>query len=128
MTEAGSAGLLYNQLTDQLYIPGQTMLSLYGQVTTGATGQPRFQSNLFGKSASNASGCVNLFNSSDGLFDGLARNNAAALTRGITTPGMVSSTTATATYGLSTTLSETPGNYCYLPYGTWVINNLTVPG
>ena len=28
MSENGSAGLLYNQVTDQLYIPGQTKVSL----------------------------------------------------------------------------------------------------
>lgn len=112
MTEAGSAGLLYNQLTDQLYVPGQTSISMYGKVTSTVSG-PRYQSNVFGKSASNANGCTNLFNSADGLFDGTARNNAPSLTAGITTPSMVTTVTATSTYGVPATLSETPGNYCY---------------
>jgi hypothetical protein len=43
MSENGTAGILYNQVTDQLYIPGQTTVSMYGQVTTGLTGQPAFR-------------------------------------------------------------------------------------
>src|SRR5882757_9669269 len=34
LTSNGAAGLLYNQITDQLYIPGQQTVSMYGQLTS----------------------------------------------------------------------------------------------
>lgn len=95
LTENGSAGLLYNQVTDQLYIPGQTAVSMYGQVTTGNSGQPQFRKNLFAQSSSNAPGVTNLFNASDGFFDGIARS------------------TATSTYNVPLALSEAPGDFCF---------------
>lgn len=116
LPENSAAGMLYNNITDQLYIPTQTGVTLFGQVTTGNPQQPRLQPAQFGKSASNADGCVNLYNTNDGLFDGTERNNAASLTTGITNPAQVSPTAGIVynTYGVSsTTVSETPGNYCF---------------
>lgn len=112
LTENGSAGLLYNQVTDQLYIPGQTTVSLFGQVTSGLTGNPVFKNGWFGKSASVSNGCVNLFNSSDGFFDGLARNNSQGIGVGVTATSQVT-TNATATYSVPTSLNELTGNFCY---------------
>lgn len=140
MTEAGSAGILYNQVTDQLYVPGQTAVSMYGQVTTGITGNPQFRSNQFAQSASTANGCVNLFNPNDGFFDGAARNNVQSIGVGITesvvTTAIVQSNTLAAnnpftpgtaqTYVLPTTISELSGNFCYFApdiepfYSIWV--------
>ena len=115
LTENGSAGLLYNQVTDQLYIPGQTSVSMFGQVTSGNTGNPNYKANQFGISASQGNGCVNIFNTSSGFFDGNAgvRNNAASINQlGITSSSQVT-TYSTATYTLPNTLTETTGNYCY---------------
>lgn len=114
LTENGSAGLLYNQVTDQLYIPGQTKVSMYGQVTTGNTGNPQFRSNQFAESASTAPGCVNLYNTSDGFFDGTARNNSQSFGVGITSSNVNTVTTnATSTYSVPTSLTEATGNFCY---------------
>lgn len=116
LTEAGAAGILYNQVTDQLYIPGQTAVSMYGQVTTGITGNPQFRSNQFAQSASTANGCVNLYNPADGFYDGAARNNVQSLGVGITS-AVVSSgqvvTNATNTYSVPTSLLESTGNFCF---------------
>lgn len=95
LSENGSAGILYNQVTDQLYIPGQTTVSMYGQVTTGNLGSPAFRPDIFAQSASNAPGVTNLFNTSDGFFDGTARN------------------TAVATYAVPLAISEATGQFCY---------------
>lgn len=115
ITEAGSAGLLYNQISDQLYIPGQTSVSMYGQVTTGATGNPAFRSNIFGKSASVAPGCTNLYDSTDGFFDGAFRNDAQSVgqTGGITNPNQVGNPYATNNYLLPSVIIEATGNFCF---------------
>jgi hypothetical protein len=116
MTENGAAGLLYNQVTDQLYIPGQQTVSMYGQVTTGTTGNPKLRNQQFAQTASVANGCVNLFNSSDGFFDGVARNNVQGIGVGITEAIVASGqvvTNTTGTYTLPATVSETTGNFCY---------------
>ncbi len=95
LSSNGAAGMLYNPISDQLYIPGQQTVSMYGQVTTGNTGNPTFRSNQFAQSASNAPGCTNLYNPDDGFFDGAARSTAAA------------------TYSVPTALSEATGNFCF---------------
>lgn len=97
MSEAGSAGILYNQVTDQLYIPGQTSVSMYGQVTTGNTGQPAFRSNNFAQSVSINNGTTQIYNPDDGNFDGALRSVAATLG---------------ATYPVPTTIKEDPSSYC----------------
>ncbi len=113
LTENGGAGLIYNQVTDQLYIPGQTNVSMFGQVTK--SGGNTFRSNQFGPSASQANGTVNLYNPSSGFFDGTlgVRNNAASINQvGITSSSQVMTNT-TQTYTLPNTLSESVGNFCY---------------
>lgn len=95
LSSAGAAGILYNQVSDQLYIPTQTTVSMYGQVTSGATGNPKFRNDQFAQSASNAPGCTNLFNPDDGFFDGDLRSLAAS------------------TYAVPILLSESIGNYCF---------------
>lgn len=95
LSSNGAAGILYNQVTDQLYIPSQTTVSMYGQVTTGITGNPKFRANQFAQSASNSPGCTNLYNPDDGFFDGIARS------------------TADQTYTLPTVLSENLSNFCF---------------
>lgn len=94
LSENGTAGLLYNQVTDLLYIPGKTKVSTYGQVTTGNTGQPTFQSNVFAQSSSINSGCTQIYDPTTGLFDGALRSSA------------------TATYNVPGGLSEVSGTYC----------------
>lgn len=115
MTENGSAGMLYNQVTDQLYVPGTTSVSMFGQVTTGNTGNPQFRNAQFGPSASTAPGCVNLYNTSDGFFDGATRNTSQSSGVGITTSNINSQvqTNTTSTYTLPTTVLETSGNFCF---------------
>lgn len=95
LSSNGAAGILYNQISDQLYIPGQTTVSMYGQVTTGITGNPTFRSDQFAQSESNSPGCTNLYNPDDGFFDGDLRS------------------TAMNTYSVLISLSEAPGNFCF---------------
>ena len=114
----GAAGMYYNQVTDQIYIPSQTSVSLYGQVTTGNPGNPTFRSSVFGKSASIAAGTNQLWNSYTSSWSGGARNNAATAVNtvgiqvGITSTSQVT-TNATQTYTLPTTLTESGLSYCY---------------
>lgn len=114
----GAAGMYYNQVTDQIYIPSQTSVSLYGQVTSGNPGNPTFRSSVFGKSASIAAGTNQLWNSYTTSWSGGARNNAATAVNtvgiqvGITSTSQVT-TNATQTYTLPTTLTESGLSYCY---------------
>lgn len=94
MSENGTAGILYNQVTDQLYIPGQTKVSMYGQVTTGNTGQPAFRDGVFAESVSINNGCTQLYDADTGNYDGALRS------------------VATDPFTLATTVQETPGEYC----------------
>lgn len=115
LTENGSTGILYNQVTDQLYIPGQKSVSMYGQITSGISGNPNFKSNQFAQSASVAPGCVNLYNTSDGFFDGLARNNVQSIGVGITETVVTNQvvTNSTKTYSVPSTLREITGQFCF---------------
>ena len=137
LPENGAAGILYNQVTDQLYIPSQTAVSMFGQVTSGNSNQPAYRQSQFAQSASTDSGCVNLFStpanvatyggSGAGFFDGYARNNVQSLSTGITEAivqsGVVISNTQAGnnpvtpgtaqTYILPSTLTEATGNFCF---------------
>jgi hypothetical protein len=95
LSENGSAGLLYNNVTDQLYIPGQTSVSTYGQVTTGNPGQPNFRSNVFAQSDDDQQGTLNLYDPSSGTFSGVLRSTAAA------------------TYSVPLAISEATGQFCF---------------
>jgi len=94
MTENGSAGILYNQVTDQLYIPGQTKVSMYGQVTTGNTGQPTFRPDTFAQSSSINNGCTQIYDPTTANYDGALRS------------------TASATYPVPVALTEDSGTFC----------------
>jgi len=110
----GAAGIVYNQQSDQLYIPSQQTVSLYGQVS-GAS--PTLRTANFGASASTAAGVVNIYNSTTAAYDN-PRNNAvvaAALAGGALTPSNYSTyvtNTLTNTYVLPTTISEATSQFC----------------
>jgi len=131
---AGSAGIYYNQLTDQLYIPGQQEVSLYGRLTQGT---PQFKSGQFAESASQANGCVNLFSTPNnlnggtgaGFWDGYSRNNLLTFATGVTRASINSSlvtTYTTNTYTLGSSIVESPTTACgFVPdiepfYSIWV--------
>lgn len=116
LKENGSAGLLYSQITDQLYIPGQTAVSLYGRCTNNPT--PRM--NQWDVSASSALGTTALFNTNSGYFDGGAgyRNNIITSsldrTQGITLSNYTTQVTnsLTNTYVLPSTIIEDATDLC----------------
>lgn len=105
----GAAGIAYNQQSDQIYIPSQQYVSLYGQVQNG----PQLRLDNFGVSASVASGTVNMFDSTTGAYD-LARNNAQSVAGGITLSNYTSqvTNTLTGTYALPNAISESSGQFC----------------
>lgn len=115
--ENGSAGMLYCQITDQIYIPGQTAVSMYGRVTQGVGTEPLMRANQFAQSASIANGCVVLYNPADGLFDSpVIRNDAqtVGLASGITYAAQVSiGPDITNTYTLPTSIIEDDTNFCF---------------
>src|SRR6185312_10700444 len=94
MSENGSAGILYNQVTDQLYIPGQTKVSMFGQVTTGASGNPQFRPDTFAQSVSINNGCTQIYDPLTANFDGALRSSA------------------NASYLIPINLSEVAGTFC----------------
>jgi len=111
LSENGSAGLYYNQVSDTLYIPGQTAMSIYGKLSNN----PVFTDKNFDFSASQADGCVLVYNPDTNYFDGNAgvRNNAQSINQvGITNSSQVTSN-CTAAYTLPTSISEIYGNYCF---------------
>lgn len=111
----GAAGMYYDSITDQIYIPSQRSVSLYGQVTTGATGNPQWRPGQFGVSASSDAGCTALYDlSSGGFWTGSTRNNAQSVGFGtaITSSSQIGPTNATGTFAISTTLSESTGQSC----------------
>lgn len=128
LSEDGSAGLLYCQITDQLYIPGQTTVSMYGQVTQSAT--PTFRLDQFAKSASIANGCVVLYNPLDGLFDSpIIRNNAqtVGLAQGIVDPTQVTKgPSITNLYTLPTSIVEDPADFCFFAPDIEPIHSIAV--
>lgn len=110
-TDGSGMGMVYNQLSDYLYITGQQTVSMYGPLTTGGT--PALKDGQFAKSASNANGVVNLYQTTTTNWDGAARNNILdiATTQGITATSQVT-TKATNTYTVPNTISETTGQFC----------------
>lgn len=115
LTSAGTAGLYYDQITDQLYIPGTQTVSMFGKVTSGAAGNPNFQPDNFGPSASNDPGCAQFYNSSDGFYDGGARNNIQSQAVGITPSNFTTLITNTLTnsYTVLPAISEDAGDFCF---------------
>lgn len=111
MTSAGASGMVYNSITDQLYIPDQKSVSLYGPLTSSVA-SPVWSPSQFKHSASNAPGLVNLFNPADGLFDRATRNNAASITTGITSSTQVTTNT-TLTTAVPASIVEDPTDLCF---------------
>lgn len=104
LSDSSGTGLVYNQLSDMLYITGQQTVSMYGPLTTGT---PALKSDQFAQSASSANGVVNLYNPDTTDYNGLARNNAftIATTSGITSSSQVT-TNSTQTYLVPNTIDE----------------------
>lgn len=102
-TEASGAGLVYNQLSDMLYITGQQTVSMYGPILAGGAAAKDMQ---FGKSASSASGVVNLYDPTTGTYSGSARNNLQTLatTTGVTAASQVTTNTSANTYTTPTSI------------------------
>jgi len=120
LTSNGAAGIVYNQQSDQLYIPGQQDVSLYGQVQSS----PQFRQGNFGASASVASAVIFIFNTSSNSYDGntdnntnltTQRNNLSTLTSTGVTPsnyaGQVTNT-LTNVYGVPNVINESSNNGC----------------
>lgn len=108
-TETSGAGMVYNQLSDFLYITGQHSVSMYGPLS----GTPALKDGWFGESASSASGVVNLYDSTTTAYSGAARNNAASIatTQAITSTTQLT-TNATNTYSVPNIITENAANSC----------------
>jgi hypothetical protein len=106
LSSNGSAGIVYNQQSDQLYIPGQQTVSMYGQLL----GTPKFRSDQFGPSASTSSYVVGVYDTTNGSYD-ILRNNAQSVGGQISSPSQVSNT-LTNTYVLPSGILEATTNYC----------------
>jgi len=109
----GAAGMAYNQQSDQIYLPSQQFVSLYGRVLAGS---PSLQKDVFGPSASVANGTVNLYDSATNAYD-IPRNNAAAVAGAITpanlTTTLVTNADAPNKYTVASgAVSEVAGNFC----------------
>jgi hypothetical protein len=101
-TETSGTGLVYNQLSDFLYITGQQSVSMYGPLSSS----PSLKDAQFAKSASSASGVVNLYDPTTTSYSGSARNNMQSLatTTGVTATSQVSTNTTTLTYTTPTSI------------------------
>lgn len=111
ITDGSGYGMVYNQLSDFLYITGQQSVSMYGPLQN----TPTLKDGQFGKSASNANGVVNLYQTTTTNWDGSARNNIQTLatTQGVTAASQVTTNAGTNTYTtLSGAVSELAANLC----------------
>lgn len=120
LSSNGAAGITYQQQADQLYIPGQQAVSLYGQVQ----GSPQLRLDNFGPSASVANAVIYIFDTLTLSYDGnidsntnltTQRNNLNTLTQtGITPSNYASLVTniLTNTYVVPSGISEVIGQYC----------------
>lgn len=101
-TETSGTGLVYNQLSDFLYITGQQSVSLYGPLSSS----PTLKDGWFSKSASSAPGVVQLYDPTQTNYSGAARNNLITLatTTGVTTTSQVSTNTTTLFYTTPTSI------------------------
>lgn len=109
-TDGCGYGMVYNQMSDFLYITGQQTVSMYGPITSGT---PALKDQQFGKSASNANGVLNLYQTTTTNYDGAARNNIASIatTQGVTSTSQVT-TNATNTYSVPNAITETATAKC----------------
>jgi len=110
ITDGSGFGMVYNQLSDMLYITGQQSVSMYGPLQ----GTPALKDGQFGKSASSANGVVNLYQTTTTNYDGLARNNLQTLatTQGVTAASQVTTNTAANSYTTLNAVSEATANVC----------------
>jgi len=101
-TETSGYGIVYNQLSDFLYITGQQSVSMYGPLASS----PALKDAQFGKSASSANGVVNLYNSVSTNYDGAARNNMLnlATTQGVTATSQVTTNATSLFYTTPTSI------------------------
>lgn len=101
-TETSGYGIVYNQLSDMLYITGQQSVSMYGPLSAS----PALKDAQFAKSASSANGVVNLYDPTTTSYSGSARNNLLTLatTTGVTATSQVTTNTTTLTYTTPTTI------------------------
>lgn len=119
----GSAGMVYNQQNDQVYMADQQTVSLYGQTQNS----PQLRKGNFGASASVANSVIYIFNTNTSSYDGgvvggisTQRNNLNTLTATGVTPSNYTSlvtNTLTNSYRLPTVDArgnppEAPGNFC----------------
>lgn len=111
LTDGSGFGMVYNQLSDMLYITGQQTVSMYGPLTTGT---PALKDMQFGKSASSANGVVNLYQSTTTNWDGAARNNlqSIATTQGITNVSQIGGHNVPSGYVLLSSISEAAVDRC----------------
>lgn len=102
ITDGTGFGMVYNQLSDFLYITGQQSVSMYGPLQNS----PSLKDGQFGKSASSANGVVNLYQSTTTNYDGAARNNLQTLatTQGVTATSQVTTNTTTLFYTTPTSI------------------------
>jgi hypothetical protein len=110
VTDGNGFGMVYNQLSDMLYITGQQSVSMYGPLQ----GTPALKDGQFGKSASNANGVVNLYQTTTTNWDGSARNNiqTIATTQGVTATSQVTTNTSANSYTTPTSIAETTAASC----------------
>lgn len=109
LTDGCGFGMVYNPLSDFLYITGKQTVSMYGPLSSS----PALKDGQFGESASSANGVVNLYQSTTNNYDGSARNNlqSLALTQGVTAASQVT-TNATNTYSVPNAITENAANSC----------------
>lgn len=110
ITDGNGFGMVYNQLSDFLYITGQQSVSMYGPLQ----GTPSLKDGQFGKSASGANGVVNLYQTTTTNYDGAARNNiqSIATSQGVTATSQVTTNAGTNTYAPLTAISENAVDRC----------------
>jgi hypothetical protein len=110
ITDGSGAGMVYNQLSDMLYITSQQTVSMYGPLQ----GTPALKDGQFGKSASSANGVVNLYQTTTTNWDGSARNNIQTLatTQGVTAASQVTTNTSANSYTTTGSVSEAAADLC----------------
>lgn len=82
LPEASGGSIVYNQITDYLFFPGQQSISSYGPIT-GYGGisstTPTWQYSTFGKSADVYSGVTALWDNATSSYSGNYRNNLTSV-------------------------------------------------
>lgn len=84
--EPSGGSIVYNRLSDMLYIPGQQAVSTYGPITgysgTNKAIQPQWNYNAWRQSASTYNGVVNLYDVPTTTYSNRARNNLQSVGTG----------------------------------------------